>query len=366
MENTEHSKIAFLAFVFPHTNIPSCSSEAQPRAMQAAESQGCSQANSWLIEVILKVGWDWTKQSKSLFKPTQICLYLYEIVNWVLKDFRLLLYWLMFQIFLLPVLKSFLLPILIECSLCGSAAQAHPAARMGESSVPLVWSQLHKVTWEGQPGLGRAVSTHPPGSHCSWCRRQEKKEEGFSPAAKIQREHKHCSHFTPLFTLEFEAAGKWNQTEHEAGGGPALCWLGQHSWDGSSWRGRALAAAAPEAGRSGSSSIPICQSCVQSQAVTALVLFHHIPALPLTPSSSHRQKINFRDTRVLSWPLASKTNIKLLSARGEAGIWGWRKTCSSILQGIHSEEQPLWNYHANLEAFQQFQLNPSGLCSQRG
>lgn len=92
--------------------------------------------------------------------------------------------------------------------------------------------------------------------------------------------------------------------------------------------GGLVAAAAPEAARSGSSgssSIPICQSCVQSQAVTALVLFHHIPALPLTPSSSHRlyrQKINFRDTRVLSWPLPSKANIKLLSARGEADIWG--------------------------------------------
>lgn len=161
MENTEHSKIAFLAFVFPHTNIPSCSSEDQPRAMQAAESQGCSQANSWLIEIILKVGWDWTKQSKSLFKPTQICLYLYEIVNWVLKDFRLLLYWLMFQIFLLPVLKSCLLPILIKCSLCGSAAQAHPATCMGESSVPLIWSQLHKVTWEGQPGPGQGSVLSP-------------------------------------------------------------------------------------------------------------------------------------------------------------------------------------------------------------
>lgn len=91
----------------------------------------------------------------------------------------------MFQIFLLPVLKSFLLPILIKCSLCGSAAQAHPAAWMGESSVPLVWSQLHKVTWEGQPGLGRAVSTHPPGSHCSWCRRRRRRDSLLLPKYSV-------------------------------------------------------------------------------------------------------------------------------------------------------------------------------------
>lgn len=98
--------------------------------MQAAVSEGCSQANSWLIEIFLKIGWDWTKQSKSLFKPTQICLYLYKIVNWVLKDFRLLPYWLMLQIFLLSVLNSCLLPILINCSLYGSTTPAHSAAWM--------------------------------------------------------------------------------------------------------------------------------------------------------------------------------------------------------------------------------------------
>lgn len=98
--------------------------------MQAAVSEGWAQANSWLIEIILKVGWDRTKQSKSLFKPTQICLYLYRIVNWVLKDFRLLPYWLMFQIFLLSVLQSCLLPVLIKCSLHGSTTQAQSAAWM--------------------------------------------------------------------------------------------------------------------------------------------------------------------------------------------------------------------------------------------
>lgn len=45
--------------------------------------------------------------------------------------------------------------------------------------------------------------------------------------------------------------------------------------------------------------IPTCQSCVQSHAVIALVLFHHTPILLLTATSSHklyRQKIIFRDT----------------------------------------------------------------------
>lgn len=64
--------------------------------------------------------------------------------------------------------------------------------------------------------------------------------------------------------------------------------------------GAHITAAGPEAGGTGeAASIPICQSCVQSHAVIALVLFHQVQALILTASSSHRlyrQKINFRDT----------------------------------------------------------------------
>lgn len=70
-------------------------------------------------------------------------------------------------------------------------------------------------------------------------------------------------------------------------------------------------------------SIPICQSCVQPQAVPALVLIHHIPALPLTPSWScrlYRQKINFRDTLVLWLLLAlKKKNYKAIKCK--RGNW---------------------------------------------
>lgn len=283
--------------------------------MQAAVSEGCSQANSWLIEIFLKVGWDWTKQSKSLFKPTQICLYLYEIVNWVLKDFRLLPYWLTFHIFLLSVLKNSLLPILIKCSLYGSTTQTYSAAwmeRPWELSAcclePAAQSDLGMAAW---PWAEQCPLTHQvPTEAGAGGRRGRRRNVLLLPKYIMSTNTAVTLHLCSPWN--FKQQGKGNKLRmRQKGVLPCAGWgagTGQGTAGMSSlgvrglWQQLLLRQEGQEA-----ASTPICQSCVQSQAVTALVLIHHIPALPLTPSSSHklyRQKINFRDTFVLWWPLA--------------------------------------------------------------
>lgn len=236
MENTEHSKIARVpGFCVPSHQYSFLSSAAHPRAMQAAESEGCSQANSWLIEIILKVGWDWTKQSKSLSKPTQICLYLYKIVNRVLKDFRLLLYWLLLQIFLLSVLKSCWLPVLIKCCLCCSAAQAHSAAWMERPR------ELSTSCLEPAPQGALGMAAWPWAQQCPLrCRRQEKEEkwEMLSCCQNTARARTLQSLYTfvhPGTSSSREMRLKWEWGRRESC--PVL--LGQRSWDVISCPGRA-------------------------------------------------------------------------------------------------------------------------------
>lgn len=211
MENTERAKIASI----PGFCIPShrysfflfCNS---PQGH--AGSTGCFQAGFWLEGMILKVGSDWIKQSKSLYKPTHICLYLHKMVNCVLKSFRLFPSWMMFQMYLLAVLQSCLLPMLgMCCSLDGSTTQNRVSALLDgqigkEISVLLVWNCFFSTKWLGcdSLNLSRTVSAHNPAS--TWGHRGETHTLR-SLYTFVHLKHTRCGHFTPLFTWILKQQG---------------------------------------------------------------------------------------------------------------------------------------------------------------
>lgn len=215
--------------------------------MQAAVSEGCSQADSWLIEIILKVGWDWTKQSKSLFKPTQICLYLwieclrisgFSHIDWCFK---------------------------YSCFQCSNAVccqywfcvfsmvlQHKPILQHGwrdhEGSVLLVQSQLHKVTWEWQPDPGQGSVHSPTSFQQKLVHEAEEGGEMLSCCQNTELAPPLQSLYTfahPEISSNREMKLNWEWSRREPGWGQAQ---GRSSFD---VRGL-MAAAAPEAGRSGS------------------------------------------------------------------------------------------------------------------
>lgn len=223
--------------------------------MQAAVSEGCSQDDSWLIEIILEVVWDWTKQSKSLFKPTQICLYLYKIVNWVLKDFRLLPCWLMFQIVLLSVLKSCLLPVLVVGSPYGSRTQAHSAAWMERP-----W-EFSASCLEPAPQSGLGTAAWPWAEQCPLTH-----QVPIEAGAGGRRRRRRNALLLPKYSMSMNTAvtlhlcSPWNFKQQgnatklrirQKGVLPCSGWGSTAGMSSVDIRGL-MAAAAPEAGRSGS------------------------------------------------------------------------------------------------------------------